>query len=188
MAAIDLKLSAIYDKLNTKIEGISRIVGPEGPKGPKGDKGDKGERGASGSPGEKGERGPEGPRGLDGKNGLDGQPGVGVEEVYEAADGELVFKLSDGNEYSVELPNSLVSDERITRIVSTHRAPPPVTYTHVTDTVYYIDQKGLISGHNIFGVDAGADATVYLPLGREPTALIVVNNEMQSFNVTVLTY
>jgi len=70
-----------------------------GPQGPKGEQGDVGPRGADGSIG---------PRGADGEAGTDGEDGVGVVSVSQAADGDLIFTLSDGTEQVVELPLGLL--------------------------------------------------------------------------------
>ena len=61
-----------------------------------------------------------------------------------------------------------------------------VTYTEVTTATYDISAGSLIVGHNIFGVNAGEDAVVNLPATTDPTKIVVVKNEMQSFTVTVL--
>ena len=83
-----------------------------GPKGDVGPQGPAGREGARGLPGPVGADGPTGPQGAAGADGKDGTDGVGVESVYKAADGDLVFTLTDGTEHAVELPQSLVGDYR----------------------------------------------------------------------------
>ena len=97
--------------LSTKLLGISvflgrtlethdeRIVGLEERQLQKGDKGDQGVAGKDGKPGKDGK---DGKNGTDGKNGADGKPGkngkdgVSVVGSEIAADGHLVFTLSNG--------------------------------------------------------------------------------------------
>lgn len=181
----DLKLSLLYNRVNEKLQTISKATGP---------KGDKGERGDRGDPGPQGKQGPQGPPGKDGadgvpgKDGSDGQDGVGVESVYEAADGQIVFVLTNGEEYSIELPlDSLGGTEKTNYLFSSSRtASNPVSFVAVTETPYYIVQANLINGHNVFGVNTEGDAIVYLPSETiDPTKLIVINNEMQTYSVTV---
>ena len=64
--------------------------GPKGQKGDKGVKGDRGDQGPAGIPGAAGEPGAAGPKGKAGKD------GVSVVDSEIAADGHLVFTLSDG--------------------------------------------------------------------------------------------
>lgn len=54
-----------------------------------------------GSQGPPGAPGPHGPQGAVGAAGADGQDGIGVESAYVAADGSLVFTLTDGSEAGV---------------------------------------------------------------------------------------
>ena len=68
-----------------------------------------GPAGPEGRQGPEGPMGPEGPAGPSGSDGLDGSDGVGLESVSQAADGDLVFTLSDGTEHVVELPYGLLS-------------------------------------------------------------------------------
>jgi hypothetical protein len=180
----DLKLSLLYNRVNEKLQTISKAPGP---------KGDKGERGERGDPGPQGKQGPQGVPGKDGidgapgKDGSDGQDGVGVETVYEAADGQIVFVLTNGEEHSVELPLDLLGAKEQNNYVSTTSSSrSPVSFVAITTTPYYILETTLINGHNIFGVNTGSNATVYLPPSAiDPTKLIVINNEMQSYTITV---
>jgi len=107
--ADNLTLLALLRDLQRQVNEVGKQIGPKGdqgvegpmgPQGPKGEQGDKGERGADGSVG------PAGPAGEDGKDGVDG---VGVESVSMAADGDLIFTLTDGTEEIVEFPTGLLS-------------------------------------------------------------------------------
>jgi len=189
MAKSDIKLLALYDKLSSRIDKIPQQISViKGPQGPKGSTGPQGIQGPKGDRGLQGPEGTQGPKGDKGDKGDQGDAGIGVQEVYEAADGEIVFVFTDGSEHSIELPLSNFYEDKIVNYVSTVQAQAPVKFTEVTTTPYYIDQAGLIVGHNIFGVSTGSDAIVHLPEGKSPTQLIVINNEMQTYNVTILTY
>lgn len=97
---VDLKIAAVYDKLEQKINAVTKAAGP------KGDKGNQGPQGDSGIQGPKGPKGDKGDKGLDGKTGKDGQDGkdgVGIESVEEAIDGNIVFNLSDGSQYDIDV-------------------------------------------------------------------------------------
>lgn len=107
--ADNLTLLALLRDLQRQVNEVGKQIGPKGdqgvegpmgPQGPKGEQGDKGERGADGSVG------PAGPAGEDGTDGVDG---VGVESVSMAADGDLIFTLTDGTEEIVEFPTGLLS-------------------------------------------------------------------------------
>ena len=106
--ASDLTLLALLRDLQRQVNEIQKIEGPMGPEGAKGDIGPQGAAGPEGRQGPEGQRGPEGPAGADGAAGEDGKDGVGVESVSMAADGDLVFTLSDGTEEVVELPTELL--------------------------------------------------------------------------------
>ena len=97
--------------LSTKLLGISvflgrtlethdeRIVGLEERQLQKGDKGDQGVAGKDGKPGQDGKdgkNGTDGKNGADGKAGKNGKDGVSVISSEIAADGHLVFTLSNG--------------------------------------------------------------------------------------------
>jgi len=181
VASVDLKLAALYDKLDAKIAAVSTVIGPQGPQGPLGPQGPQGLQGPRGL------QGPQGEQGLRGSEGLKGEPGedgVGVQEVYEAADGQIVFVLTNGEEYSVELPEG---KGEVTNYVSTSGGTfiSPVKFTSITSSPYYIQISDLITGHNLFGVNTGSNATVYLPSFIDSVKLIIINNEMQSYSVTV---
>lgn len=107
--ASDLALLALVKKMDgfTGPEGPAGAPGqqgPQGPQGPSGPQGPAGKDGRDGKPGPQGAPGPEGPQGpsgADGAAGADGQDGIGVESAYVAADGALVFTLTDGTEIDV---------------------------------------------------------------------------------------
>ena len=101
---------ALLRRLQQQVNEVSQQVGPEGPAGASGEIGPKGEDGAEGVQGVRGpagERGSDGLTGAEGRAGEDGKDGVGVESVSQAADGDLVFTLSDGTEEVIELPYGL---------------------------------------------------------------------------------
>ena len=80
--------------------------GPQGPQGPQGIKWE-GTQGPKGEQGSQGPQGPQGANGSDGSSGVDGsdgEDGVSIVDAEFAADGDLVFTLSDGSELSVEMP------------------------------------------------------------------------------------
>lgn len=97
---VDLKIAAVYDKLEQKINAVTKAVGP---KGDKGDQGPKGDTGKEGSKGPKGDKGDKGIDGKTGKDGQDGKDGVGIESIEEAVDGSIVFNLTDGSQYDVDV-------------------------------------------------------------------------------------
>lgn len=86
------KLKKQVRELSDRAETIKKLEGPQGPEG------------RPGKDGTQGLQGPQGPQGVpgrdgkDGKDGKDGQDGISVVDAEVAADGSLVFKLSDGNE------------------------------------------------------------------------------------------
>ena len=95
---VDLKLTAIYDKLLSKIQSVEAIRGEKGDQGETGAAGPKGEKGAKGDKGEAGKDGKNGKDGKDGKDGEDGTAGVGVEDATVDFDGHLVLTLTNGEE------------------------------------------------------------------------------------------
>ncbi len=103
----DLLTLKLIKDLKDQVSETSKQIGPQGPVGPAGPTGAQGPQGQEGKPGPMGERGPEGPAGPDGKDGLDGEDGRSVDSVSQAADGDLIFHLSDGTESVVELPYGL---------------------------------------------------------------------------------
>lgn len=107
--ASDLALLALVKKMDgftgpqgpAGAPGQQGPAGPQGPQGPSGTDGRDGKAGPQGPQGVPGPQGPQGSRGADGAAGADGQDGVGVESAYIAADGSLVFTLTDGSEVDV---------------------------------------------------------------------------------------
>ena len=107
--ASDLALLALVKKMQgftgpqgpAGAPGQQGPQGPAGPSGPQGPAGKDGRDGKEGPAGPPGPQGPQGPSGADGRDGTDGQDGVGVESAYIAADGALVFTLTDGSEVDV---------------------------------------------------------------------------------------
>lgn len=94
---VDLKLTALYDKLLSKIQAVEAI------RGEKGDKGDPGPTGAKGPKGDKGDigvgkDGKDGVAGKDGADGSNGEDGVGVQDATVDFDGHLVLTLTNGEE------------------------------------------------------------------------------------------
>ena len=103
----DLLTLTLLKDLQDQVKRTLKEIGPEGPVGPAGPTGSQGPQGNEGRPGPAGEKGPEGPSGSDGTAGEDGEDGRGVESVTQAADGDLIFTLSDGTEEIIELPLGL---------------------------------------------------------------------------------
>ena len=111
----DLALLMLLEKFKKRLNKVdSRTAkvykdgerGPQGPQGPQGATGE-GKVGPKGSEGSQGPQGPQGASGADGNHGTDGadgEDGVSVVDAEYAADGDLVFILSDGSEISVQMP------------------------------------------------------------------------------------
>ena len=108
----DLLTLKLLRDLQEKVLTVAKDAGPDGPTGPTGPTGAQGPQGNEGRPGPAGERGPEGPAGADGSVGEDGEDGRGVESVTQAADGDLIFTLTDGTEEIIELPLGLLRDSQ----------------------------------------------------------------------------
>ena len=166
--------------------GPQGLQGPEGPQGPQGEVGPKGPKGDDGKDGVEGPSGPQGPPGDSGK---DGKDGISVVDVYRGADNSLVFVLSDESEISVEDP--LLGTEKIVNYFGggsgggSGNSTPPVKYTKVETVEYTIQEDDLIVGHNLYGIDASDNATVFIPDTVDPTKIVVVNNESEIYTVTV---
>jgi len=101
-------LLALLNDLKKKVSSVEAQKGDTGPQGPQGAVGAKGERGPKGDTGPQGPQGAVGAKGKQGPKGDKGDDGIGVESVSMAADGDLVFTLSDGTEEVVELPEDLL--------------------------------------------------------------------------------
>ena len=66
-------------------------------------------------------------------------------------------------------------------------AEVPVTYTQITETPYSIVEADLNTGHSIYGVQTGENATITLPAATtDPAKIVVVKNEMTDFTVNIL--
>jgi len=94
---VDLKLTALYDKLLSKIQAVEAIRGEKGDKGDPGPTGEKGTKGDKGDIGV-GKDGKDGVDGKDGADGSDGEDGVGVQDATVDFDGHLVLTLTNGEE------------------------------------------------------------------------------------------
>jgi len=99
MISPDVKLLAVYDKLDAQIKAIHLNHGKDGAKGTDGIsiKGEQGDRGRDGV-GHKGDKGDKGDRGTKGVDGSDGTDGISITEAYVDFDNHLVIKFSDGDE------------------------------------------------------------------------------------------
>ena len=116
----DITTLALLADFQRQIKEVQKLSGPTGPQGEKGDMGEQGPQGRDGPRGLPGAEGPRGAQGERGEDGKDGEDGVGVQSAYMAADGDLVFTLTDGTEHSVELPLGLSEGtESHTRVVHT---------------------------------------------------------------------
>ena len=96
----DLKLAAVYDSLESKINAVTKQIGPKGETGPQGLQGPQGIPGKDGAPGKNGKDGLDGKDGLngkDGKDGDDGDDGLGIASVDLDIDGHLVCTMTDGS-------------------------------------------------------------------------------------------
>lgn len=119
----NLTLLTLLKSLQDQVREVQKLEGPRGLQGPEGPQGIQGPKGEQGDTGREGPIGPAGADGATGADGRDGVDGVGVTGAYTAADGDLVFTLSDGTELSVELPESLTeSPEGRTYIVGQGRS------------------------------------------------------------------
>ena len=94
---VDLKLTALYDKLLSKIQAVEAIRGEKGDKGDPGPTGEKGPKGDKGDTGV-GKDGKDGVAGKDEADGSDGEDGVGVQDATVDFDGHLVLTLTNGEE------------------------------------------------------------------------------------------
>lgn len=103
----NLTILALLRQLQQQVSEVSKGAGPTGPQGPQGPAGERGADGIQGLRGPAGESGSDGLQGAQGPAGEDGEDGRGVESVSQAADGDLIFKMTDGTEEVVELPYGL---------------------------------------------------------------------------------
>lgn len=190
----DLKILSAFDALERKINALDNrfdsLSKQAGPKGDKGERGADGKEGKAGKDGKDGRAGRDGKDGKDGKDGADGKDGVSVVDASIDLDNRLLLILDDGTEIDA---GALFVPEAITKIVGlggggTSTANSGVKYTSVTTTPYYITTAELIDGRNIFGVDAGQNAFIYLPTDIPAEKLVTINNESDIYTLTIDTY
>ena len=105
----DLTTLALLRELQRQVNETQKMPGPHGEQGLPGRDGLPGPKGEQGPRGPEGLRGPEGPQGPAGTDGEDGLDGRGVESVSQAADGDLIFHMTDGSEEVVEFPTGLLT-------------------------------------------------------------------------------
>tara|TARA_R110000772_G_scaffold188732_1_gene299796 strand:+ start:4923 stop:5786 length:864 start_codon:yes stop_codon:yes gene_type:complete len=174
----DLTTLSLLKQLQDQVGQVQKLKGPRGLQGDKGNTGSQGAVGPAGSRGLPGADGPVGPQGADGANGIDGTNGVGVESVYMAADGEVVFTLTDGSEYSVELPDGLTgASEGGYTYYHKNSFNPDVLLEHTEDIFYtqsLIDQGptlldtvhqitfGAPASNEFFSISAAGELTCLL--------------------------
>lgn len=107
----DLKLTGVsmffgrwLEKLNRRVVDLEARQLQKGDKGDAGVDGKDGKDGRNGIDGKDGRDGRDGVDGKDGKQGLRGIQGVSVVDAEIAADGNFVFKLSNGKEIDAGSP------------------------------------------------------------------------------------
>lgn len=169
--ASDLALLALVKKMDgfTGPQGPAGAPGQQGPAGPQGPQGPSGADGRDGKPGPQGPQGvpgpqgPQGPSGADGAAGADGQDGVGVESAYIAADGSLVFTLTDGSEVDVgALTELLGASEGNTYVLGQSQGSGEATSLNVPGS------GGATSWNDVEGtINFPLSAEVTLELGQE---------------------
>ena len=93
----DLKLAAVYDSLESKINAVTKQIGPKGDTGAQGPQGPQGPQGVPGKDGVPGRDGKDGKDGTDGKDGEAGPEGLGISSVELDIDGHLVCTMTDGS-------------------------------------------------------------------------------------------
>jgi len=93
----DLKLAAVYDSLESKINAVTKQIGPKGDTGAQGPQGPQGPQGIPGKDGVPGRDGRDGKDGTDGKDGEAGPEGLGISSVELDIDGHLVCTMTDGS-------------------------------------------------------------------------------------------
>ena len=174
--ASDLALLALVKKMDgfTGPQGPAGAPGQQGPAGAPGPQGPSGADGRDGKPGPQGPQGvpgpqgPQGPSGADGAAGADGQDGVGVESAYIAADGSLVFTLTDGSEVDVgALTELLGASEGNTYVLGQSQGSSAGSITEAT-SLNVPGSGGATSWNNVDGtIDFPLSDEVTLQLGQE---------------------
>lgn len=127
----DLKLLALHEKLKQDIDEVKKQIGPKGDQGDVGAQGPKGDKGERGPKGEKGPSGVKGPKGDKGAEGKQGQDGASVVNAEIAADGHLVFELSNGDEIDAGDLVGLTGAGGDTYAVTRQTIKPKETYTWI---------------------------------------------------------
>ena len=134
---VDLVTLTTLAKLTKQLNVLKQTGGKQGEAGKDGKDGKDGADGSDGKKGVAGKDGLDGKSGLDGKKGKDGtqgsngEDGVGITSVSQAADGDLVFTLSDGNEEVIELPFDLGSDSSSSVRVYNRGSSEAITHSWV---------------------------------------------------------
>lgn len=131
----DLTTLALLRELQRQVNEIQKMPGPHGEQGLPGRDGLPGPQGKEGARGPEGLRGPEGPQGPAGADGEEGLDGRGVESVSQAADGDLIFHMTDGTEEVIELPYGLLgASESHTTVAVGGQSPTEPKDVFVSDT------------------------------------------------------
>jgi hypothetical protein len=169
---VDLKLTALYDALLSKIQAVETIRGEKGDKGDPGPQGEKGPQGDKGDLGLPGAQGQDGVNGKDGTNGVDGKDGVGVEDADVDFDGHLVLKMTDGTEIDAGSVKPLAEEEqRPVYNVTIKSNPAPSDLKQATAKV--ITQDHTTSGPEILKVTSGV--VINLNPNAKDREMVVVN-------------
>ena len=95
MLSNDIKLLAVFDALQKKID---KLTLKQGERGPKGDTGKQGPVGAKGEQGKQGPVGSKGDKGEEGERGKTGETGTSIVDARVDFDNHLVLSFSDGSE------------------------------------------------------------------------------------------
>ena len=171
--ASDLALLALVKKMDgftgpqgpAGAPGTQGPSGPSGPQGPQGPAGKDGRNGKDGAVGPAGPQGPQGPQGPAGEAGADGQDGNGVESAYVAADGSLVFTLTDGSEVDVgPLSGLSLASEGNTYVLGQSQG----SGTGEATSLYVPGSGGPTSWNDVEGtIDFPLNDEVTLQLGQE---------------------
>lgn len=179
---VDLVTLAALTHLTKQLDVVKKKGGKEGKEGKAGKDGKDGldgkdgKKGTAGKDGLNGKSGLDGRKGKDGTQGSDGEDGVGVVSVSQAADGDLVFLLSDGNEESVELPLDLATNSPSGVSVFNRGGSSVKYFQQTTQTASYTESE-LIEGTNVIGVTYNGNSTVNIPANLSNTKLIRVKDE-----------
>jgi hypothetical protein len=190
----DLVTLTALTKLTKRVQFINKKYskdiknGKDGKDGKDGLDGKDGKKGVAGKDGLNGKSGLDGRKGKDGSQGSDGEDGVGVVGVTQAADGDLVFLLSDGKEESVELPLDL-SPNKSSGVTVFNRgggSGGSVKYFQQTTQTAFYTEVELIEGRNVIGVTYNGNSTVNIPTTLENTKLISVKNETGQDNIITI--